>query len=217
MDHGGSPWIAADHVKRDEMTRDELEFSISQYLDGTLAAADAAALEERLAGDADARVVFGEYQSLDAALRATPAPDVDLAAFHTRVTDALVRQPDPAVSYKLPWVGTVRRLALAACVVIAAGVGIRLLQTSRDADVTAISTRPTTPASVEPKQIIVLDGVRRAAPTTGPSEIVVAIGPSSIPQDRPALARYQEDLISRRSQVIIARSGTVAQDGALLP
>ena len=198
------------------MTRDELEFSISQYLDGSLAAADAAALEERFAADADARALFAEYQSLDAALRAAPVPEVDLAAFHARVTTALSHQPDPQQSYRLPWVRTFSRLALAACVVIAAGVGIRMLQNdTRDNTITITGTQPVAP--LEPKRIIVLDTAPRPAPTTGPADIVVAVGPSAVPQDRPALARYQEDLISRPSQVIIARSGAVAQDGALLP
>ena len=40
------------------MTRDELEFSISQYLDGTLGARERDALDERLATDAEARALL---------------------------------------------------------------------------------------------------------------------------------------------------------------
>jgi anti-sigma factor RsiW len=40
------------------MSTDQLEFSISQYLDGTLPADEQAALEERLATDAQARELF---------------------------------------------------------------------------------------------------------------------------------------------------------------
>jgi hypothetical protein len=196
------------------MTRDELEFSISQYLDGTLAGAEAAALEQRLAADAGARALLSEYQQLDRALKAAPAPDIDFSAFSTRVSAALAQQPDPEQSYKLPWVRTAARLALAACVVVAAGVGVRLLQ-PRPA--TIVDTRPVTPVNIEPKQIVIVDAGPRTAPSTAPAALVVNVGPSAVPQDRPALARYQEDLVSRPSQVIIARSGSPAQDGSFLP
>jgi anti-sigma factor RsiW len=201
-------------AERIGMTRDELEFSISQYLDGTLAAAEASALEQRLATDSGARALLSEYQQLDRTLKSAPAPDVDFGAFSTRLSAALAEQPDPAQSYKLPWVTTVTRLALAACVVIAAGVGIRMLQTR---PATTADTRPLVPVSVEPKQIVIVDAGPRTAPSTAPAALVVNVGPSAIPQDRPALARYQEDLLSRPSQVIIARSGSPAQDGSLLP
>jgi anti-sigma factor RsiW len=52
------------------MTNDDLEFSISQYLDGTLPPQEAAALEERLAEDSAARKLLEEYQSLDRFMKA---------------------------------------------------------------------------------------------------------------------------------------------------
>jgi hypothetical protein len=72
-----------------------------------------------------------------------------------------------------------------------------------------------------PRQIVVVDAVNRAAPSTAPVE-AVAVGPSAAPQDRPALARYHEDLLTRPSRVIIARSayaaqGAATQDNSLLP
>lgn len=198
------------------MTRDELEFSISQYLDGTLAAGAAAALEQMLATDASARALLAEYQQLDQVLRAAPAPEVDHDAFHARLTATLAHQPDPVQSYKLPWVRTATRLAIAACVVVAAGVGIRMVQSDRPT--TTVDVRPTVPAPrPEPKQIFVIDTAPRVAPSTAPTALVVNVGPSAVPQDRPSFARYQEDLVSRPSQVIIARSGSVAQDGSFLP
>jgi hypothetical protein len=196
------------------MTRDELEFSISQYLDGALAAAEAAALEQLLATDAGARALLAEYQQLDRALKAAPAPDVDFGAFSSRLSSALAQQPDPVQSYRLPWVKTAARLALAACVVVAAGVGIHMLQPQPH---TIVDTRPVVPVNVEPKQIVVVDAGPRPVPSTAPAALVVNVGPSAVPHDRPALARYQEDLISRPSQVIIARSGSPAQDGSFLP
>ena len=195
------------------MTRDELEFTISQYLDGNLAAADEAALESRLATDADARALLAEYRGLDRVLRAVPAPDLDWDALSDRIRRAVGAQDEPAQSYRLHWVRTAGALALAACVVVAAGVGIRRLATPADTAPNVLVNG--TPAAREPKQIVVVDTTPRVAPSTAPI-VLVSVGPSAAP-DAPALARYDEDLISRPTQVIIARGGSPAQDGAPLP
>ena len=193
------------------MTRDELEFAISQYLDGNLAAADEAALESRLSTDAEARALLAEYRSLDRALRASPVPDIDFAALSDRIRTAVAAQDEPAQSYRLHWVRTAAALALAAAVVIAVSVGIRRLQAP------PVPTGPIVKAPTqEPKQIVVIDTTARTAPSTAPVAIV-SVGPSTAAGDRTALARYHEDLISRPSQVIIARTGSPSSDGALLP
>jgi negative regulator of sigma E activity len=186
------------------MTRDELEYALSQYLDGTLPESEASALEELLATDASARSLLAEYRTLDRALRAAPLPPFDIDALSSRISAAVAEQDEPAQSYRLHWVRTVASLALAACVVIAAGVGIRRLQNPATRNDTQI-------AGVEPKQIVVVDATSRPSPSPDPVA-VVSVGPSAAPQDRPALARYHEDLLSRPSQVIIARSAYAAQD-----
>src|SRR5688500_20230694 len=105
------------------MTRDELEFSISQYLDGTLGEAEEAALETRLASDADARALLGEYRRLDRTLKAAPLPAFDYGALSDRISAAVAREDEPAQSYRLHWVRTAAGLAIAACVVIAVEIG----------------------------------------------------------------------------------------------
>jgi negative regulator of sigma E activity len=192
------------------MTRDELEFAISQYLDGNLAEAEESALEARLASDADARALLAEYRSLDRVLRAAPPPTVDWDALSGRVSKAVAREAEPAQSYRLHWVRTAAALALAACVVVAVSIGIRRLQGPDSRLQFGENTQPAT------KQIVVIDTARRAAPSTAPVAIV-SVGPPAAAPDRAALARYHEDLISRPSQVIIARSGQPAQDGSWLP
>jgi negative regulator of sigma E activity len=188
------------------MTRDELEFAISQYLDGNLAEAQESALEARLATDAEARALLAEYRSLDRVLRAAPKPAVDHDELASRIRGAVEREAAPAQSYRLHWVRTVSAFALAACVVIAAAVGIRRLTMT---DRTGQNPMAEAPA----KQIIVVDAMTRPAVSTQPVAIV-SVGPPANPQDRSAFARYDEDLLSRPSQVIIARSGYPAQDGA---
>ena len=202
------------------MTRDELEFAISQYLDGSLAEPQQSALEERLAGDPDARAVLAEYRTLDRVLRSAPGPEIDFESMADRIRTAVYREPAPVQSYRLEWFRTASALALAACVVIAAAVGIRRMTTGdRRGDAPVVSV-PTWPEAVA-RHIVVVDSTTRPAVSTAPVA-VASVGPSAALQESPALAGYDEDLLSRPSQVIIARGGYAAQDastqdGLLLP
>jgi anti-sigma factor RsiW len=55
------------------MNLEQLEFAISQYLDGSLPAAETAALEARLNEDAGARELLEEYRKVDTLLKAPAA------------------------------------------------------------------------------------------------------------------------------------------------
>src|SRR6266511_2754497 len=63
------------------MTREQLEFLISQYLDGSLTADEVVALEQVLARDESARALLEEHRKLDALLKAakvaTPLPGLE--------------------------------------------------------------------------------------------------------------------------------------------
>ena len=201
------------------MTRDELEFRISQYLDGTLAVADQAALESRLATDEAARALLDEYRRLDVALKSSRVPALDWDRFADQVCTAVAGQDEvPAVSYRIGWYRRAATFALAASVLVAIGFGIRALRPN--------PSQPGGPGAVArtPVQITVVDATAAtgAAPSTvapvAPSnDIEVAVGPSKSFQDQPSWAGYHDDLISRPSQVIIARSGQFTNDGALMP
>ena len=183
------------------MTRDELEFAISQYLDGTLAEAEVSALEERLATDAEARAILAEYRRLDTVLKAAPRPALDWEALGDRISQAVAEQEPPAQSYRLHWVKTVSVLAVAAAVLVAIGFGIRLLQPGP-------SDRPNhqLAGTNPPRQPVVIEVIDRPLPGAEPMQVTLVERPVSA-SDRPVLVRYQEDLVSRPSQVIIARSG----------
>src|SRR3954471_7876393 len=117
------------------MTRDELEFSISQYLDGTLAAAERDALDERLATDAEARAVLAEYEALNAAFAAAPAvPEIDWDQFAGKISAAVAREEMPAQSYKIgAWMRQPVRLpAVAASLLVAGGIAFSLLRPGGD-------------------------------------------------------------------------------------
>src|SRR5437763_2310389 len=61
------------------MTLEQLEFSITQYLDGTLPAEEVGALEARLASDPQARAMLDEHRALTDLLRSQPGPALDWA------------------------------------------------------------------------------------------------------------------------------------------
>ena len=61
------------------MTSEQLEFSITQYLDGTLPAEEVGALEARLASDPQARAMLDEHRALTDLLRGQLGPDLDWA------------------------------------------------------------------------------------------------------------------------------------------
>ena len=199
------------------MTRDELEFQISQYLDGTLGEAGRSALDAQLAADEGARALLDEYRRLDVVLKAAPLPAVDWDALSTQICATVADQDQvPARSYRIGTFRTVAGLAMAACVLIGLGLGIRLLQQS--------PTNPTggdvavTPSKA-PVEIVVVDATpASAAPVVSAEPLTgLAVGPATSLQDRPGFAGYHDEIISRPSQVFIARGGEPVHDATFLP
>jgi anti-sigma factor RsiW len=197
------------------MTRDELEFQISQYLDGTLGEADRSALEARLAVDADARALLDEYRRLDVVLKAAPVPAVNWDGLSAQISRAVADQEEePARTYRIGAFRTFAGLALAACVLIGLGFGIRLLQQppSNPGD-NGMAINPARRAL----EIVVVDATPAAPAASSEPLTGIAIGPSNSLQDRPGFAGYHDELISRPSQVFIARAGEPVHDGTFLP
>src|SRR4051794_9728356 len=106
------------------MDRERLEFSISQYVDGTLPPADVAALEAELAFDADGRALLDDFRAMDAALkREMPLPAVNWERLADHIAKA-VAEEDPATT-SLPIRAWWRpAIAVAAAVLIAVGAAI---------------------------------------------------------------------------------------------
>jgi anti-sigma factor RsiW len=72
------------------MIPDQLEFAISQYLDGTLPPEERSALERLLESDADARHILEEYRSLDVlAKNSLPLPSVNWTRLSATISDAV--------------------------------------------------------------------------------------------------------------------------------
>lgn len=195
------------------MTKDELEFSISQYLDGTLAAAERDALDERLASDAEARAVFAEYQSLQGVLDAAPLPEIRWDQLAAQISSAIAREEMPAQSYKIAqWFSRPRMWAVAASLVIAAGVAFSVLRPAN---------HPTNSiATVPPISIVRNDVVGTANPptTVAPEPTtVIAIGPSPSVGKEPIVLRYADNVVRRPSKALIVSAAPPAQDSPFVP
>jgi anti-sigma factor RsiW len=107
-----------------KLTSDQLEALIVQAVDGTLGDLDRRALEERLAVDAEARLMLHEHQRLSDALRAMPMlepmPAIDFNQLSSRISAAIEREPafvSQPVRMTSIWI---RRLSIAAGVAVLA-------------------------------------------------------------------------------------------------
>jgi anti-sigma factor RsiW len=208
---------------KDVMTRDELEFSISQYLDGTLAADQRDALDERLATDAEARALYAEYQTLQGVLVSSlPAmPEVDWDRFATRVSAAVGREEMPAQSYKISrWLSRPMQFAIAASVLIAGAIAFTLMRPA--------GTRPGTAPAISPTQIVRIDSPTEAggtpaevavdaSPSQSPPALSVAIVPPAADEARPMVLRYADSVVQRPSRAMIVSAAPVGQDTSAAP
>lgn len=185
------------------MTREDLEFSISQYLDGTLPPLERDALDERLATDAQARRILAEFQRLNAELKAAlpPPDDVDHDALHARILAATEQVDVPVRNYALPWVsGASRWAAVAAVLLVALGLVALLL---RD------NTAPPAGGGTSPVAVARVAGPQAQPASAAPVQII-SIGPSTV------AARGDTDwsqvIVVRPSRVIIASGAPAGQD-----
>ena len=173
------------------MTRDELEYAISQHLDGNLPPLEQAALDDRLASDAEARAILEEYRRLDVSLKNMPLPTLAWDRVASQIQQAIAQEEAPIRHYSLRSSGWVRGLAIAASVLLLISVCLHFAQpTEKPIGVAAISG----PA------------VEVAA---GPIVSQIGIGPSSA-----VAASWQasDEIISRPSVVLIDQAHSSAQD-----
>ena len=117
------------------MSDEQLQFAISQYVDGTLPPAEATALEKRLQEDPAARRLLEEYRRINDLIDvALPEPEVDWDQLSTRISAAIDREAasspvtaeEPA-TYRISayvW----KPLAMAAAVLICATVALLILR-----------------------------------------------------------------------------------------
>src|SRR5687767_4300490 len=74
------------------MTREEMEFLISQYLDGTLSVEEEAKVRQLLESSEEARAVLAEYQKLDSVLKGQGGPAVKWEVLASTISSAVDAQ-----------------------------------------------------------------------------------------------------------------------------
>ena len=185
-----------------KQTRDQLEYAISQYIDGTLPPVESAALEERFAVDAEARAILAEYRALDETLKTSlPVPAVAWDRLHAHLSDAVSREEAPVQHYSLHRYVRYASVALAACFAVVFGINFLSSRSGH------------TPVTQQPIAIVVGPQVE-SAPQPLASVAEVSIGPAPTMSDS---WRYAETVVSRPAVVMIDRAARPAQDGDLSP
>ncbi len=179
------------------MTRDQLEFLISQYVDGTLPPDEHAALEHRLQSDTKARQILNEFRSLNDLLRTQlpSIPDVNWDQFAAGTSRAIADEEAPAIRMRI---FTWSRLAIAASVLLVVGIGMLINRSA--------------PTKNNPPKLQAFAHIEgpTAEPATQPAVVQVTVGPAT----EVAESQYPLDNIvfGPSSVSLIATSNEPAQD-----
>jgi len=108
------------------MSHDDLEFQISQYLDGTLSLPERVALEQHLVVDVEARRLLAEYRRVDEHLsQSLPLPGVKWDRLAEHLSEMVAEADAPVVAGQIFAGIWLRRLAVAACLVLMVGFTVR--------------------------------------------------------------------------------------------
>jgi len=178
-----------------KMSLDELEYAISQYIDGTLTTLETDSLEKRLASDIEARAILAEYRRLDTAMRATTTPAVEWDRLAERISSSVAAaEAPPIATYRIRSMGWVARVSVAASLVFAIGIVVQFVSRTEPA--------------IRPTPVVAVSGPQIEGPA-GPVVAKISIGPS------PAVAhnwRASEEVVSRPTVVLIDRAYTYGQD-----
>jgi anti-sigma factor RsiW len=182
------------------MKREELEYLLSQFVDGTLSEFDRARVDELLSSSSEAREILGEYEKLNRALRSLPTvPDLNWTKVQTLIQGAIADADAPVRNYTLDFAIWSRRLAAVATIVIVAGLGWTLLRNSPSDP--SIATMGTPIVQIAGPQ------VERAS---APAFSDISIGPANETVDWSV--RYEQTLVSRPGRVVIATGSSIPQD-----
>jgi anti-sigma factor RsiW len=178
-----------------KMTRDELEYAISQYVDGTLAPIERPVVEERLATDPEARALLEEYRRFNTVLKTSIAiPQIAWDKLQAQISSAVAGEEAPVRHFSIRSVGVVRSLALAAVLLLVVSVTVRLV--NREQPV------------VQPPSRVVVEIMPSAEPRVAVVENV-QIGPSAV---YAGSNRAAEEIVSRPTIVLIDRAASSGQD-----
>ena len=197
------------------MIDEQLEFQIAQYADGTLPAAEAAALEKLLADNADARALLDGYRRLDATLkRSMPLPAINW----DRLADHLshvVAEEDRAATTPIAWpLRNWGKVAAAASIFLVLGtMALWHLKPAKDQIAVGPPNQPVAPPNTAVAIIEVTGPAAESA--TQPAVTYVDIVPSE--WARQTNFGVAETVVYRPTRVTIASGQVDRQDTGRLP
>ncbi len=187
-----------------KLTGENLEYTISQYVDGTLSEIDRRALEEQLVADAEARLHVTHEAHLTNLLReyaVVDQPAVDFDSFQAHLSSVIADEPSHLAQPIRMTTVWVRRLSIAAAVGIAALVGVKFIPQTGD------STRPVGTVIVAGPAI---------ETSNSPADINIAVGPSDALIKRgQTLSMADDSIFTPAPRVVIssgAGTGQIAMD-----
>jgi len=198
------------------MTREQLEFQISQYVDGTLSMTEAAALEQVLAGDAEARTMLEDFRRLDVSLKredVTRLPEIRWEKLAEHLSAAVANEDRVTTTYRISAWWTRGVAAVAALVLIAVGTAVLLNRHHAPAKIEEVATN-STPQKIGENAVAVITGPSAEA-ATQPAVAEISIGPSELAKQ----SNYgvDEDIVYRQPRVVIATERSALQDTPSLP
>lgn len=170
------------------MIDQEMEFQISQYIDGQLPAEDAARIATLAVSDPQVARLIAEYRALDQQLK-TPVPDYDAEALTASIAVSLDERQAIKRQVKFSISGVwVRRvgIAMAACVVVA--VGTVLVLNSSSTGPVASGTAQVLGPQVEVATAPAITEIRIAPAGSGTAEIYANQAASEVVIGRPSRA-----------------------------
>jgi anti-sigma factor RsiW len=182
-----------------KMSRDELEYAISQYIDGTLAPIERPAVEERLATDPEARAILAEYRRFDSVLKTSmPVPELAWDEVHAQISQACAAEEAPVRHFSIRSIKIVRTMAIAAALLLVASVTLKLIQTDG-----RIS---------QPAGRMVIEVLQHPSAEGGRVAQAIDIGPSPQYAQMNASCAAEEEIVARPTIVMIERAASSGQD-----
>ncbi|MBC7784665.1 MAG: hypothetical protein H7144_12575 [Burkholderiales bacterium] len=185
--------------------RDQLEYAISQYLDGTLSVMDRRVLEERLAADAEARLMLEDYRRLDERVIAGSRLNlpINYDRFAAHVSAQIDNEPaHVAGPLAMPGMAMgvwVRRFAIAAGVVMAVGIGMHFI--------------PQGPTASHPAGSMVVIGPA-VETNSGGGTISISYGPTDALRERGVAMSLVDDAIASHSPRVVISASDQPASGA---
>lgn len=186
-----------------KQTRDELEYAISQYLDGTLRPLERDTLEERLAADAEARALLAEYQELNNSLKSLPVPAVAWDRFAAHISKAVEAEEAPVRHYSISAMSWSGRLAIAAMLLFGITIAVYFVQPHSDPINLPLKGNP------DSSTIAVISG---PTPQQASGAVIAEINIGPAASVASGNWRMTEDVVSRPTVVLIDKARSTAQD-----